>query len=255
HGIEGACEVARARSGRWFDPALVAALERTRGDVAFWSALEGEDVESRVASLEPPDRLLTADEERLDRVAEGFALVIDAKSPYTFRHSERVSELAVGAGRVLGLDALAVRDLRRAGLLHDIGKLAVSNRILDKKGPLTAEEWSAVVRHPEYTAQILARIPRFEELAADAAAHHEKLDGSGYHRGLRAEELSAASRLLAVADIFEALTAERPYRAPLAEDEALGLMALDVGTKLCRDAFDALGAHVRSGVALSSAAA
>jgi HD-GYP domain-containing protein (c-di-GMP phosphodiesterase class II) len=244
HGLERALEVAASRSGAWFDPSLVRVLEGLRPDAGFWVTLSDDDLAGRVASLEPPDRMLEADGDRLDRVAEGFALVIDAKSPFTFRHSERVAELAVGAGRLLGLDAAELRDVRRMGLLHDIGKLAVSNRILDKPGPLNDAERRLVAAHPAHTAAILARIPRFRELAATAAAHHEKLDGSGYHLGLRGDELSPAARLLAVADIFEALTADRPYRAALDEAEALALMFRDVGPKLCPAAFGALEARL-----------
>ena len=244
HGRDVAYETARARSGRWFDPALVDALERIRGDNDFWATLADGASGDAVAELEPVDVVVVADGRRLDRVAEAFALVIDAKSPFTFRHSERVAELAVGAGRILGFDARELTDLRRAGLLHDIGKLAISSRILDKPGRLDDGERTLIERHPAYTASILGRIPHLDALAADAAAHHEKLDGSGYHLGLAADELSAAARVLAVADIFEALTAERPYRSAMATDEALALMRGDVGEKLCREAFEALEASV-----------
>jgi HD-GYP domain-containing protein (c-di-GMP phosphodiesterase class II) len=141
---------------------------------------------------------------------------------------------------VLGFSPLALRDLRRAALLHDIGKLGVSNLVLDKPGKLTDEELAAVRRHPEWTEQILRRVSRFDELASAAAAHHEKLDGTGYHRGLHGDVLGSTARILAVADIFEAMTAERPYRAAMPAEQALDLMRGDVGSKLCPDAFEAL---------------
>ena len=128
----------------------------------------------------------------------------------------------------------ALGDLRRAALLHDIGKLGVSNLILDKPGTLNDAEWAVMQRHPEWTEQILKRVSRFDELASVAAAHHEKLDGSGYHRGLRGEVLGQSARILAVADIFEAMTAERPYRAAIAAEQALALMRDDVGTLLAQ---------------------
>ena len=120
--------MAQRRRGRWFDPELVDVLLAVCRDRAFWATLEHPDV----SGWEPADRLLRADDERLDRIAEAFARVIDAKSPFTASHSERVAELAVGIGGRLGFERDSQRDLRRAGLLHDVGKLAISNRILDK---------------------------------------------------------------------------------------------------------------------------
>jgi HD-GYP domain-containing protein (c-di-GMP phosphodiesterase class II) len=238
-GPDAAVDVALERTGRWFDPQLVRVLASLREDGRFWASL-GRDARSNVAALEPAERIVLADEARLDRVAEAFAKVIDAKSPYTYRHSERVAELAVSTGTVLGFSPAALRDLRHAALLHDIGKLGVSNLVLDKPGKLTDEELAAVRRHPEWTEQILRRVSRFDELASAAAAHHEKLDGTGYHRGLHGDVLGSTARILAVADIFEAMTAERPYRAAMPAEQALDLMRGDVGSKLCPDAFEAL---------------
>jgi putative nucleotidyltransferase with HDIG domain len=240
HGLEAALAVARRRSGRWFDPQLVAVFERTCADPAFWTDVTAADAADRVLAEEPPDRMLTADDQRLDRLAEAFARVIDAKSPYTFRHSERVAEVAVAVAVRLGFDADGQRDLRRAGLLHDIGKLAVSNLILDKPGALDADELAAMRRHPAQTYAILSRVRVFGQLAETAAAHHERLDGSGYHRGVGADELDLPARVLAVADVFEALTAVRPYRDALPLEQALAIVSGDAGTRLDADAVDAL---------------
>lgn len=248
-GREAAFATVRKRSGTWFDPVIVEALDILRDDDDLWATLAGDEAERIVASLEPPDRTLAADDDRLDRVAEAFALVIDAKSPYTARHSERVAALAVGAARQLGFGQEELRDLRRAGLLHDIGKLSISNRILDKEGPLDDDEFAVMKTHPRLTRSILERIPRLASLAPVAAAHHEKLDGSGYPDGLRAEELSLAARLLVVSDIFEALTADRPYRAAMTPSDALESMQREVGEKLCPTAFAALAATCGSVVA------
>lgn len=240
HGLQAALGVARERSGRWFDPALVRALGATRADGAFWAGLAGGDASARAAALEPADRVLTADDDRLDRIAEAFARVIDAKSPYTFRHSEGVALYADAVGRVLGFGPEALRDLRRAALLHDVGKLGVSNRILDKPGKLTEEEFAAVRRHPEHTYQILARVARFRALAETAASHHERMDGRGYHRGIAAGTLPVAARILAVADVCDALTAERPYRAALPRERVLQIMRADAGGALCPDCMGGL---------------
>ena len=240
HGVEAALKMARRRSGRWFDPELVHLLLGMRDDAAFWASVVGSQTGEQVSLAEPHDQVLVADDDRLDRVAEGFARVIDAKSPYTFRHSSRVAEIAVSIGVELGFDAVELRDLRRAALLHDIGKLGISNAILDKPGKLTDEEFARIRRHPDYTEKILGRIGQFAELTAVAAAHHEKLDGSGYHRGLTRGALSLPARALAVADIYEAMTAERPYREAMPPEQALGLIARDVPHALCDVSFAAL---------------
>jgi putative nucleotidyltransferase with HDIG domain len=243
--VEAAYAMARARRRRWFDPALVAALERFRHDRAFWDRLAGARGPGAVAGLEPPDQVLLADEAQIDRIAEAFAEVVDAKSPWTYRHSAGVAALADGLAQVMGFDAAARRDLRRAALLHDIGKLGISNRILDKHGPLDAEEQAAMRRHPVYTRRILERVGCFEPLAGVAAAHHERLDGSGYPDGLRADELSPAARVLAVADVCDALLADRPYRRGLPAHEVLRILRGEAGARLCPQAVEALAEVLR----------
>ena len=235
-GVRAARAVAKRRSGTWFDPALVDVFLRICEDHEFWATLESPDV----STWEPPDLALAGDEARLDRVAEAFARVIDAKSPFTASHSQRVAEIADGIAGVLEFDSDERRTLRRAGLLHDIGKLAVSNRILDKPGKLTDEEFQVIQTHPVHTLAILKRAPCFAALADLAANHHEKLDGSGYPRGLTGDELDLPMRVLAVADVYEALTADRPYRGPLPPDEALEIIGRDVPHKLDGDVCRAL---------------
>jgi putative nucleotidyltransferase with HDIG domain len=240
YGLQGALAMARERSGRWFDPALVRALVSLRSDAGFWAGLSFDDLRERTAAVEPADRVLVADGERLDRIAHAFARVIDAKSPYTYRHSEGVALYADAMARVLGFGADALRDLSRAALLHDVGKLGVSNRILDKPGKLTAEEFAVVRRHPEHTYQILARVGRLRGLAETAASHHERMDGRGYRRGIAAGGLPVAARILAVADVCDALSAERPYRAALPRERVLQIMRAESGPSLCPDTFRAL---------------
>jgi HD-GYP domain-containing protein (c-di-GMP phosphodiesterase class II) len=235
-GATAACDVARRRRGTWFDPAMVDALCAMEHDAAFWATL----AEPRVAASEPSARVVLADEAQIDRVAEAFARVIDAKSPFTARHSDGVAQIAAGLAEAIGLSKPDVRRLHRAGLLHDIGKLGVSSAILDKPGRLTDAEWAAMRRHPEWSLQILQRIPAFLELAHIGAAHHERLDGSGYFRGLRGERLDLPERILAVADVAEALSSKRPYRQALGPDEVLGIMRRDAGMTLDATAFEAL---------------
>lgn len=249
-GVDAAYAIVGRRSGSWFDPALVQGLLGFKADQAFWSTALNDDVRSLLESHEPEERVLRADEARLDRVAEAFARVIDAKSPYTFRHSERVALVAVRIGAALGFDPAAQTELRRAALLHDIGKLGVSNMILDKTGPLDETEWTAIRAHTQHTHDILARVTPFRGFAEMAAAHHERLDGSGYHRGVDGASLGVAARALAVADVCEALSATRPYRESLPWDEVMRIIGLSRGAKLdaeCCDALADLGAAVLDG--------
>lgn len=235
-GVRMACQVAARRSAEWFDPALVEALLAFRDDVDFWASL----VEPDVSAVEPPDRVLTADEDLLDQIAEAFAQVVDAKSGWTHDHGDRVHAIAIAIGSRIGFDLGALRNLGRASLLHDLGKLAISNRILDKPGPLTEMEVTTLKHHPLFTEQILQRIPGLGEIAQIASAHHERLDGGGYPRGLAASQLTMPMRVLAVADVFSALTADRPYRLAYSSEHALELMRSDVPSRLDGDAFAAL---------------
>lgn len=235
-GVRAACRVAARRSGQWFDPQLVEALVSFRADASFWASLADPDV----SAVEPPNRVLIADENRLDRITEAFAEVIDAKSPWSHEHCDRVYAIAIGMGTHLGFDGVALRDLGRAARLHDIGMLSISNRILDKPGPLTRAEFARVKEHPLLTERILERVPSWGALARLASAHHERLDGRGYPRGLAADELTMPMRVLAVADVYAALTADRPDRPACTSDRALELTRADVPRSLDRDAFAAL---------------
>ncbi|MDZ7707107.1 MAG: HD domain-containing phosphohydrolase [Trueperaceae bacterium] len=229
HGPEAAMEVARRRSGRWFDPAVVAALGEAAGEAGFWEGLSPDGLEARVRAAEPVSRMVHADADRLDRVAAAFARVIDAKSPWTFRHSERVRAFALGIAEELGLPPERRPDLSRAALLHDLGKLGVPNLILDKPGRLSEDEFAVIRRHPADSQRILERVGPFRVFAEVAGAHHERMDGRGYHGARRAGELPLEARILATADPFEALTASRPYRDGMSTEEALGLLRRDVG--------------------------
>jgi HD-GYP domain-containing protein (c-di-GMP phosphodiesterase class II) len=235
-GVDDAYAVAARRSGTWFDPELVKALGAFRWDAEFWDSL----AEADLTRWEPEDLVLTVDSDQLTQIATAFAAIVDAKSPWTYFHSDRTSLIATNMGAALGLGADELGDLRRVALLHDVGKLAVSNRILDKPSKLTDAEYERVKEHPLFTQWVLERVSCFEWLAPVAGAHHERLDGSGYPRGLAGDELTLPMRVLAVADVYEALTAERPYRHALTEDEAIEIIRRDVPHRLDADAFRAL---------------
>lgn len=239
-GRDAALDIIAARSGRWFDPELVRIAEHIAKDPALADALQDPDLPAAVSAAEPEEKALPVDEARLDRIASAFALVVDAKSTFTYQHSARVSGLAVFIGERLGLPAANRVRLRRAGLLHDIGKLGVPNRILDKPGKLEPDEWAVIQRHAYWSEQILERVPVFREFARDAGAHHERLDGKGYHRGVRGEQLSTDARILAVADRIDALSADRPYRGRLDRVTVRRLVDEDCGTGLCPTVVEAV---------------
>jgi HD-GYP domain-containing protein (c-di-GMP phosphodiesterase class II) len=246
-GLNAACEMVSERNGTWFDPQLVKIFLTLRNDTEFWEVFHGRDPAASAARFEPLDATMIADEERLDRVAVGFSQVIDAKSPWTFRHSEGVARISVGIAQVMGFSPTEIRYIRRAALVHDVGKLGISNLILDKPGKLTADEMSEMRRHTLYTYQILSRVNGFMDLAELAASHHEQLDGKGYHRGLDASQLATPPRILAVADVFEALTAQRPYRQDLSREEVSTIMTRKLGTALCPAVYEALQASLSQG--------
>ncbi len=245
-GRATALRMVRERRGTWFDPALADRVLAWRGDDEWWAQLSAPDIGDRVVALEPGSEARRAGPEELDSVCAAFAEIIDAKSPYTFRHSERVAELARDAAGVTGMDAAERRRLHRAGLLHDVGKLGVSSRVLDKAGPLDAAERAEVELHPAFSWEILSPMAAFRDFAWTAALHHERLDGGGYPWGFHAGQLDAPARLLAVADVYEALTADRPYRAGMTPDDAFCILGREAGTRLCAEAVDALRELVRS---------
>jgi len=230
YGKQAAIDVAIDRKGRWFDPELVDVLLETKNDSGFWNQVESTDLISELRKWEPADSILIVDEECLDRIAFAFAKVVDAKSPWTYEHSTRVAEIAVGIASEFGSDEQFLRDIRRAGLLHDVGKLGVSNLILDKVGKLTDAEFAEVKRHPEFTQRILRQVPAFRNLAEVTAAHHERLDGRGYYRGLDKTSIPFVTRILTVADIYEALSAKRPYRESMSDEEIFAIFEKDSGT-------------------------
>ena len=239
-GPEAALAEVRRRAGSWFDPAVVHAFEAVVQQPTFWSDLADPQIDVRVQTLEPGREEVALDEDYLDEIAAAFGEVVDAKSPFTAGHSARVGLYTDLVAETLELSAARRRWLRRGALLHDVGKLGVSNLILDKPGKLDEEEWRAVQMHAAYTARILERIPAFDELARVASAHHERLDGAGYPLGLSAAQITLETRIITTADIFDAITAERPYRGAIPVPKALEIMAENLGTAIDPVCFEAL---------------
>ncbi|MEM5471244.1 HD domain-containing phosphohydrolase [Hoeflea sp. AS60] len=228
-GVAAALREAEARAGDWFDPALVEAFVAAQAAPDFWPSLAEPDLEAKVFAMQPARASEPVDEDYLDDIAAAFAEVVDAKSPFTADHSNRVTLYTDMIAEELGLDEAHRRWLRRAALLHDLGKLGVSNQVLDKPGKPDEEEWQSIRRHPVLSEAILARVEAFNDIAPIAAAHHERLDGKGYPYGLAGDEICLEARILTVADVFDALSADRPYRAAMPISKALSILDEDAG--------------------------
>jgi HD-GYP domain-containing protein (c-di-GMP phosphodiesterase class II) len=241
HGVEAARTIARRHRGTEFDPnvtdlfcgradELLADLD----EASSWDAILEADprLSRRVAG---PD---------LDQVLEGMADLVDLKSPNLAGHSRGVANLASEAARLLGLPTEQVTTLRRAGLMHDLGRLGVSNAIWDKAAPLGETERERVRMHPYLTDRMFARVTSLSASREIASRHHERLDGSGYPRGLTAASLTELDRLLAAADVYHAMTEPRPHRAAL--DQARAARELQAEATAGRLDGDAVNAVLRA---------
>jgi HD-GYP domain-containing protein (c-di-GMP phosphodiesterase class II) len=216
-GRAAALAMVKKRRGKQFDPAIADVLLESAPEL--FERLESDDVWQAFLDLEPSPRAV-ASEAQVDDVATAFAHFVDQKSTYTLGHSTGVARLAERASRALGLDDAAVLAVRRAALLHDLGRVSVPTGTWDKPGPLSMPEWERVRLHAYYTERVLSASPLLRSLAVIAAAAHERSDGSGYHRGVRKSALDKSARVLAVADTYHALGELRPHRAPLAPEQA-----------------------------------
>jgi HD-GYP domain-containing protein (c-di-GMP phosphodiesterase class II) len=228
------------RAGTWFDPAIADAFLDLQAEPGFWEILREDDLPAVVLHLEPARAKRWIDEDDLDAIVTTFAQIIDAKSRFTRGHSERVAVFADMIAGEMGFSPARRRWLCRAALLHDIGMLAVSNTILDKPSRLTGDEFAAIKAHPLHAERILKAITVLADLAPVASGHHERLDGTGYPRGLKDAQISLETRILTTADIFDALTADRPYRPAMPASQALAIMSKDIGKAIDPKCFDAL---------------
>ena len=229
-GAQAALDEIQLRAGRWFDPQLVEAFGKVADSADFWATLGDPGIIDAVLVLEPAANVVALDDDYLDDISAAFGQVVDSKSPYTSGLSARVALYTDMIAEVLGLSHERRRWLKRGALLHDVGKLGVSNSVLDKPGKLDDEEWAAVKAHAMYTETILSRINAFSELARVSAAHHERLDGKGYPRGLMADEICLETRIITTVDIFDAIPIPR----------TLEMMAENVGTAIDERCFEAL---------------
>jgi HD-GYP domain-containing protein (c-di-GMP phosphodiesterase class II) len=237
-GSEYAVRVVGERAGHAFDPVVAACLVEEATEVL---ALDGSaSTWADALALEPgPPRALEA--EAVDRALVAMGSFADLASPYLSGHSVGVGELAGSAAKACGIDAPGVTAVRRAGFVHDVGRVAIHPGTWQKQGPLTADEWEQVRLHPYHAERVLSRSPFLSALAQIARAHHERLDGSGYHRGANGPELAFPARLLAAADAYHAMIEPRPHRNPLSPARAAQVLADEASAaRLDRDAVAAV---------------
>lgn len=211
-GQAAACAEVARRAGGHLDPDLAARFVADADEVL--AVLDTPDLLATVVALEPGLRSVVDDPAAL---CGSLAIVVDLKGRFLLGHSAHVADLACGAARLMGVDDTG---LRAAALLHDLGRAGVSSAVWDRPGPLGVADTERVRLHAYWTGRVLDRCPALAGLAPVAAAHHERLDGHGYHRGAAAADLPVAARLLATADVFAALTEDRPHRPALAPSDA-----------------------------------
>ena len=224
-GPQAAVEAVTLRRGTQFDPELVDRL--CAGAPKLLGGLEETGGWDEVIAAEPALRPTLSGLE-LDEAVEGVSDLADLKSPFMTGHSRRVAELVCAAARRSGFSEHQVRELRRAALLHDLGRLGVSNAIWEKPGPLSAAELERVRMHPYYTLRMFSRVPALAGVAELASKHSERLDGSGYPRGLTAATLSPSAGLLAAADVYAALIEPRAHRRAHESGEAARVLQAEV---------------------------
>lgn len=231
-GPQKALQVVRERSGKWFDPDVARAFEELARDESFWHDVGREDLKHLLLQMEPPNPCAYIDEARLDDVIDAFAEAVDVKSPFTGNHSRGVATIAEGIARKLGMPEDQVRDVHRAALLHDLGKMGVSNTILDKPAKLNDVEWERMRLHTHFTQRILEDCAPLHKLAPVSGGHHERMDGKGYHRQVKGEQIPPEARVLAVADVFHALSEDRPYRKGLTTEQIVDIIKKEAGDHL-----------------------
>jgi len=237
-GVEAAMAVARERSGTQFDPDLVDVFCE-QAPMVLSELDEAPSWEAVIAAEPALARAVTGDE--LDLALEAIGEFAELKSPWTMGHVHAVKELITGAAASFGLPEADAAELRRAACVYDLGRLGVPNTVWDKTGPLTLSELERVRIHPYLSERMLAFSPALARLGDIAVQHHERLDGSGYPRGLSADHVATAARLLAAADTYQALCELRPHRPALTPTEAAAELRREVAAgRLAGDAVDSV---------------
>ncbi|GAA0733428.1 HD-GYP domain-containing protein [Clostridium oceanicum] len=207
-----------------FSPKLIKGFLKASSKDSFWLNIENTTYMSYILADISPVGNYKLDLNSLTNIAYIFSNIIDSKSKFTANHSIEISKLSYSLCKILNYDEKTCTKMKIAGLLHDTGKLAVPTSILDKDGPLNDSEFSIIKSHAYYTGVILKKIANLKDIGNWASNHHEKLNGSGYPLKLTGKDLSRESRILAVCDIYQALTEDRPYRKGLKNEEAFSIL-------------------------------
>jgi len=222
HGDKIAVDIIKQRAGHAFDPEVAGCL--AEGATDFFWADDDASAWDETLSLEPRPHLIL-EGEAVDRALQAMGNFADLISPYFTGHCVGVADLVEAASEHCRLSQAEATALRRAALFHDLGRVAIDVRTWEKPGPLSPDEWERVRLHPYHAERVLTRSPFLESLGRIAGAHHERLDGSGYHRGASGQQLPLTARLLAAADAYQAMTEPRPFRAALPPDRAADTLA------------------------------
>ena len=246
-GRTAAMRLAKERRGKAFDPTVVDAFLSIASDGAVWETLEQESVWMHVLSMEPRSSYRYIKDEKLEGVALSFADFADLKSFYSSGHSRRMGNLAERMATHMHLPEAEIVTIRRAALMHDLGLVAVPSFTLQKpRHQLTQVEWERLRLHPYHAERILTRVPVLAPVVPLIAAHHERMDGKGYYRGLSGSQIPLGARIIAVADRFDELTHDTPDDPAIEQEAALQRMSDEVGHALCPDAFQALAEELRT---------
>lgn len=241
HGRDAVEAFALKQKGRMFDPQMVDVFLSVASQSGLWETLAKQDLWDVVLDLEPDSSYRYISERRLDDVALAAADFVDLKSPSTVNHSRETAHFAECIARRLGLPDAEITTIRRAALVHDLGHIALPGHILPNQGQLSAVDQEKLRLHPYYTERILSRVPALAEVASIAGMHHERLDGTGYYRGLSGNELPVSACILAVADDFQDRLQAQPDHDPR---DVLKAMQPDAGTLFSPECLAALAEEV-----------
>jgi HD-GYP domain-containing protein (c-di-GMP phosphodiesterase class II)/DNA-binding CsgD family transcriptional regulator len=240
-GRAAAMRLARERRSKAFDPAVVDAFLSIASEETLWATLDQESVWAQVQALEPPSPYRFIPEAKLENIALSFADFADLKSFYSSGHSRRVGDLAERIALRMRLPEGTVSDIRRAALMHDLGQVTVPSFILNKpRSQLTQVEWERLRLHPYHAERILAHVAPLAPIVPLIAAHHERMDGQGYYRGLSGAQIPLGARIIAAADRFDELTHDTPDEEAVDEEAALKRMRDEVGQALFPEVVQAL---------------
>ena len=232
-------------SGRRYDPGVAVAVITSHEAGTLWTGTDEDDLMEELLARDPQSAAMPCGDDALEEICSAVADVIDSHSRYTVLHSHGVALAATRIGLEMQLTEREMRTLRCAALLHDIGKLSIPTEVLEKEGPLTPAQLSSVRRSPVESYTILRRIRSFESIALLAKTHHERLDGSGYPDGLQEHQISRLSRILAMAECYDALSSPRPYRGDYTEAEVLTMLEAEIPHALDAATFEALKKSLR----------